>query len=182
MFSINIYFTCTLLHLCPQSPQVSMPTSSFSFFSFLLYPSTCPSAPPPELSACSVSRSLSLFCLLVQFIRFHMREIVAYSDFFKCSFQFLFLMAFCFLALFFFIISLKIFFFNKVIMGFPSQRSSFRAIHPFCCSTRTIVLRLLCSVQAVPSPHRVSRMFLSFLVLISFCSNLFSSNLLGNGV
>lgn len=63
----------------------------------------------------------------------------------------------------------------------PSQRSSSQS-HPFYCSNKDY-----CSLGLLPNfypgtSHCISRMFLSFLVPISFCSRIFSGNLLRNGV
>ena len=54
-----------LIHLSPlQSPRVVHVCESF----FLFAQSLPPHLPPPFLPSCSLSMSLSLFCLLVQFV------------------------------------------------------------------------------------------------------------------
>ena len=73
IFSIITYLPYTLFHLhSPAFPHPAVATllsvsmSSLSSFSFVTQPLS-PTA-SPELSACSLSMSLSLFCLLVQFV------------------------------------------------------------------------------------------------------------------
>ena len=83
-------FSITIYPLIPSSTSAHTPpiittllSMSMSPFSFLLDP-TRPQTPTlPELSACSLSMSLSLFCLLVQFVHYipYMSEIMWYLSF-----------------------------------------------------------------------------------------------------
>ena len=86
-FSIIIYpslLSPTSTHPLPPNNHhiVVLVHESFLLFGQSFHPQPPPS-PPPELSACSVSRSLSLFCcILLQFslfIKFHMSEIIQYN-------------------------------------------------------------------------------------------------------
>ena len=83
-FSITIYPPYALFHLhsSPSSPITTLLSMSKGPFSFFLIPPP-PNPHPAKLSACPLSMSLSLFCLLIQFVHLmpHMSEIIWYLTF-----------------------------------------------------------------------------------------------------
>ena len=86
-FSITIYTPCTLFHLHPLSSTHNHHTvvhiHEFLFFFCSIPPGPAQPSPSQELSSCSPSMSLSLFCLLVEFVHQipPMSEIVWYVSF-----------------------------------------------------------------------------------------------------
>ena len=80
-FSITIYppYVPFCLHPPLTSPITTLLSMSKCPLSFFLFPPS-PNHHPSTLSACPLSISLSLFCLLVQFIHLmpHMSEIIWY--------------------------------------------------------------------------------------------------------